>query len=285
MVMTMDSGRRDRTLTQLGEAASPMLGLLSHVPERLREHVATQLADGIEHAEKLRAAGEPLESNLTDDTGQAARDALLAERRRLRAVALQKALPDGRAAVALRGLACLDADQHPRELAEWLADPNLLTMILAGTTGTGKTMAAYATAAEAAVGRGAAMRSRRGDAEVRQLVVRAWTVNGYLAELRPDGSPEPVWRIRDLSRMAELLILDDLGAETDAETTEFVRRELVELLEYRLEQRLRTIITTNLRSGMIEDRFGPRLMSRLVDRATALRFVGDDRRNLRKLTW
>lgn len=282
--MTMDSARRDGTLTQIGEAA-PMRGLLRQVPDHLRDRVERELAEGAEYAEKLRAAGEPLESDATDDSGQAAREAVLAERRRLRAVALQKALPDGRAAVALRGLECLDADQHPNELAQWLADPDRLTMILAGTTGTGKTMAAYATAAEAAIGRGATMRNRRGDAEVRQLVVRAWTVNGYLAELRPDGSPEPVWRIRDLSRMAELLILDDLGAETDAETTEFVRRELVELLEYRLEQRLRTIITTNLRSNMIEERFGPRLMSRLVDRAAALRFVGDDRRNLRKLTW
>ncbi len=283
-MVTAMNDRRTGTTDPLATAAAG-LPLLTRVPGHLREKVERELADGRSRAAESRAAGETLDTYPTDDAGQAAREAVMAERRRIRAVALQRAIPDGRASSALRGLACLDDDQHPTELAEWLADPNLLTAILAGTTGTGKTQAAYAVAAEAAVGAGAAMRDRRDRVERRQLVVRAWTVNGYLSELRPDGSPDPVWKIRDAARTAELLILDDLGAATDQASTEHVRKELVELLAARLESRLRTVFTTNLRSTALEQRFGPQLISRLVDRAIALRFVGEDRRNLRKLSW
>lgn len=208
-----------------------------------------------------------------------------AQRAQIRRSALAAAIPDGRAEAALRGLSCLDPnDQHPADLRVWLDDPDKLTLVLAGPTGNGKTMAAYATAAEAAL-RGAAMRTRTGRAVHRELVVRAWTVNGYLAELRPDGSPEPQWAIRNRARWAELLILDDLGAEVDAEAREFVRKELVELLEYRIENRRRTVFTTNLRAAEIEQAFHSRFWSRLNDRATGLLFTGPDRRTLNMLDW
>lgn len=268
---------RDGTLTSAG---AKMLAFLfgNHPPAR-REALVEEVRAG----QQDRAAGRV---RVKDPDADAATELMLAERQRLRALALADALPDGRAVAALRGLACLEpADQHPGDLAQWLADPDQLTLILAGKTGAGKTMAAYAVAAEAAVGSGAAMQTRTDHVEVRQLVVRAWTVNGYLAELRPEGSPEPVWQIRNRARWAELLILDDLGAETDGETKEFVRKELVELLSYRLDKRFRTVFTTNLRSPQVGELFGPRLMSRLADRSTALPFTGGDRRNLRKLSW
>lgn len=277
--MTSAAEGRDGKVTR---APSDMLSILfrGHHPQQRQV-----LLRVVEEGRRSRAAGR-VEDEDPKAVAEAATEQILAERQRLRAAALHDAVPDGRAAAALRGLACLEpADQHPDDLAQWLADPDQLTLILAGKTGAGKTMAAYAVAAEAAVVSGAAMRNRRDVAQVRQLVVRAWTVNGYLAELRPDGSPEPVWQIRDRARWAELLILDDLGAETDGETKEFVRKELVELLSYRLDQRYRTVFTTNLRSPQVGELFGPRLMSRLADRSTALAFVGEDRRNLRKLSW
>lgn len=224
------------------------------------------------------------------------REYISAQRAHIRAAALHMAIPDGRAQAALQGLSCLDPrDQHPEVLRRWLDDPDQLTAVLAGPTGNGKTMAAYAVAAEAAL-RGAMMRTRAGRAERRPLVVRAWTVNGYLAELRPDGSPDPPWAIRNRARWAELLILDDLGAETDGEAREFARQQLVELLEYRIEARRRTVFTTNLRATRFtkEGREGPpgivevfhdRFWSRLNHQATGVLFTGHDRRTLHVLDW
>lgn len=261
---------------------APIGGLMGVIPQ-LRfppAHLRERLADETEAGRRAaKEAGAPVDA--AEDVP--ASEIVLRQQREIRAKALRDCLPLNRED-AHRGLACLEGDQHAEELAAWLADPLARTLILAGRTGSGKTQAAYAVAAEACH-RGAAMIGRGGAVATRELLVRAWTVNGYLAELRPDGSPDPVWQIRDRARTAELLILDDLGAETDAETTEFIRRELVELLEWRLERRLRTVVTTNLKSMPLQQRFGDRLMSRLVQDATALQFLGPDRRNLRRLEW
>lgn len=258
--------------------------VLASAPEHLRDELVRQTLEGRDAARRGEVA-------VVEDEVPPSE---LIERQRAvnRLAALKRAVPVDRAQVAARGLAGLDGDQHAQELRGWLLNPLELTLILAGSTGSGKTMAAYCAATHATL-EGAAMRDRRDREKVRPLFVRAWTVSGYLAELRPDGSPEPVWQIRNWARNAELLILDDLGAEVDGAGTEFVRRELVELIDYRLDARLRTIITTNLHSrrprpdapaGLLET-FGERLFSRLTDRATALRFVGPDRRKLRPLEW
>jgi hypothetical protein len=252
--------------------------LLRVVPPHLREEVAAAAEAGRLAAQR----GEP--STITDEDipGSEVADA---RQREVRQQALQACLPPNRAA-AHTGLAGLDPrHQHPAALGRWLKDPQARTLVLAGGTGGGKTQAAYAVAAEAANVGAARTHPRTGKVTLRPLVVRAWTVNGYLAELRPDGSPDPVWHTRHRARTAELLILDDLGAETDAETTEFIRRELVELMEHRLERHLRTVFTTNLPSDQIVKRFGDRLFSRMCEQATALRFLGADRRNIHQLSW
>jgi hypothetical protein len=263
------------------------------LPPARRDELAKEFVKGVA---RRRDRFDPAKVSLVKperDTDAATDPRVLisAQRKRIRAAALRAAIPDGRAEAALQGLSCLDPrDQNPEILRRWLDDPDQLTAVLAGPTGNGKTMAAYALAAEAAL-HGAMMRTRGGGTERRLLVVRAWTVNGYLAELRPDGSPDPPWAIRNRARWAELLILDDLGAEVDAEAREFARRELVELLEYRLENRLRTVFTTNLRSVpvegamSIEQVFHDRFWSRLNDRATGVLFTGPDRRNLGNLVW
>lgn len=202
----------------------------------------------------------------------------------IRRAALRDAVPAGRVERVRAGLACLDAaDQHPAQLRAWLADPDALTAILVGPTGSGKTEAAYASAVEA-VTVGAAIRDR-GVVKTKSLLVRAWTVAGYLAELRPDGSPDPVWAIRNRARVAELLILDDVGAELDGHASQHARTELVELMSYRLDRDLRTILTTNLRSEQLKDKVGAPLMSRLKQQCVLLEFTGPDRRDLNDLSW
>lgn len=252
------------------------------MPARLRRRLEAELAAG-------RAAAQA--GQVDHSAGEVpAADEVLHRQWEARQAAFEAALPAARED-ARTGVASLAADQHADALREWLADPEALTLVLSGRTGSGKTQAAYAVAAEACHV-GAATRDRKGVVRFRELLVRAWTVNGYVAELRPNGAEEPEWKIRDRARTAELLILDDLGAETDTTTTEHVRRELVELIDYRLEHRLRTVITTNLSSKAtgpnrpgVTEMYGERFLSRLAERATGLMFLGQDRRRVNPLGW
>jgi hypothetical protein len=211
-------------------------------------------------------------------------DQINRERALLRKNALEKLLPPKREACK-EGLSVLFPTQFPLELQAWLDDPHARTLILAGPTGNGKSQAAFATAAQAAR-YGAMMIDRQTRQAVRKpLLVRGWTVNNYLRALLPEGSPEPVWKIRDLAIGAELLINDDLGAELDVRAREWMRKEIADLLDDRLERNGRQIYTTNQPAAVVRERLGDRLWSRIQEDATVLRFTGPDLRATKELTW
>jgi DNA replication protein DnaC len=67
----------------------------------------------------------------------------------------------------------------------------------------------------------------------------------------------------ELVRTVPLLILDDLGTES---TTAWAREKLYQLINHRYNERLATVITTNLKPGAIE----PRIYSRLCDPACGI---------------
>lgn len=261
------------------DPATAMFGqLLAAAPSELKDKLFKE----------MRASAERIKRGESRQLDEEVPPNDLIERRQeeIRREALRVCVPSGRVPRVRRGLACLDpADQHPVELRRWLDDPDALTLIMAGTTGSGKTDAAYALAVESADLTGAATRDRRDNPVVKKLLVRAWTYNGYMMALRPEGSPDPVWAIRDRARTAELLILDDLGAEVDGQASQHARSELVELLSYRIDRRLRTIVTTNLRNDPLKVAIGAPALSRLKQDATILKFVGPDRRNLNDLDW
>ena len=74
---------------------------------------------------------------------------------------------------------------------------------------------------------------------------------------------------------AELLILDDLGTEM---TTQFTTSTLYALLDGRLSAGAPTVISTNLSSSTLQQRYPPQLISRLLGAYKTLVFFGDDRR-------
>lgn len=207
------------------------------------------------------------------------------EQAKVRRRALEKFLTAKRAGCMV-GLGCLDpADQHPLELQAWLNDPHASTLLLVGGTGTGKSQAAAATAAHAAR-YGAMMWDERRQVPVgRPLIVRGGPVNEYLRQLRPEGSPDPVWQIRDDARRAELWVGDDLGAELDGEASRFAREEIADLLDWRLEANLRQVYTSNLAAEDLERKLGDRMWSRLQEETTLITFTGRDRRVRKKLSW
>ena len=164
-------------------------------------------------------------------------------------------------------LSRLDARQHPERIAAWLVSASR-TLVLFGGTGTGKTHTAI-TAGYAAAGQGEH--------------VRFTSQLDYLLALRPGGTDDPA-AFRERHAVTPLLVFDDLGAETE-DATQFVRQEVCALLDARLREDRRQIITTNLVPAALADTFGDRIVSRLRDRAVVLTIEGGDRRNLARAPW
>lgn len=150
----------------------------------------------------------------------------------------------------------LDAAQDPDgRIARWL-DSSSPTLILTGSVGTGKTHSAYAVTNEAC---------KRG------LLTVAVAVPDFLAVLRPGGDSSLAAR----ARAAQLLFLDDLGAE---KPTDWTGEQLSSLLDARVRENGRQIVTTNTKPEVLAERLGARTMSRLTGGATIIVITGPDRR-------
>ena len=79
----------------------------------------------------------------------------------------------------------------------------------------------------------------------------------------------------DLAKQSTVLVLDDLGTE---KITEWAREKLLQLINYRMNYQLATIITSNLSMSDISERLGERIHSRLKAMCEEIKIVGKDRR-------
>ena len=77
---------------------------------------------------------------------------------------------------------------------------------------------------------------------------------------------------------ADLLILDDLGAEYN---TPFNVSSVYNIINTRMNFGKPTIISSNLTSQELEERYTERVVSRLLTQYTYLRFIGEDVRQLK----
>lgn len=97
---------------------------------------------------------------------------------------------------------------------------------------------------------------------------RCWFVGAR--ELTTKSGGPDAWQEYELrmesARGCDFLILDDLGCEVDSEGG-WATRELAALITERHKERLRTIITTNLRRAEIGARYAARVDSRLNEGA------------------
>ena len=78
---------------------------------------------------------------------------------------------------------------------------------------------------------------------------------------------------------ADLLVIDDLGAEF---VSPFIQTLLYNIINTRLLSNKPTLINTNLTISEINDRYTPRVASRLVGNYTAKSFLGTDVRQIKK---
>ena len=72
----------------------------------------------------------------------------------------------------------------------------------------------------------------------------------------------------DIARTVPVLILDDLGAHN---YTDWSRNRIYSILNYRMNEQLPTIITTNLHASEIETYLGVRTWSRLMQMCRVFR--------------
>ncbi|HCX64022.1 MAG TPA: DNA replication protein DnaC [Eubacteriaceae bacterium] len=79
--------------------------------------------------------------------------------------------------------------------------------------------------------------------------------------------------LRDLLYDSDLLIIDDLGTE---HLTEFANHSLFNLINQRLIDGRKMIISTNLPIGTLQKRYSTRLASRIIGNFHFLHFFGDD---------
>ncbi len=76
----------------------------------------------------------------------------------------------------------------------------------------------------------------------------------------------------DAARKVKILILDDMGAHN---YTEWTRNKIYNIINYRLNNRLPTVITTNLSLENLEDYLGERTTSRLIQMCRIYRLAVD----------
>jgi DNA replication protein DnaC len=153
-------------------------------------------------------------------------------------------------------LAALGPRQAMPEVLEWLGSSSP-TLILAGAVGVGKTYIGWAIAREALES---------------GMYASGSTMIDLLDSLRPDAMSLTAGHVANVS---DVFLFDDLGTER---ATEWTVEQFGALIDRRTRECRRQIITTNASPAELEDRYGPRIMSRLTGGATVAKITGDDRR-------
>lgn len=136
------------------------------------------------------------------------------------------------------------------------------SLLLLGSTGTGKTHEAYGAIRELAL----------------TGVTATWVVTtaaDMYAALRPRHGIDSEAEFNRY-RNASVLLVDDLGAER--KPTEFTEEVNFRLVNWRYENHLPTLITSNLLPKEIGARLGDRVTSRLIEMCERVVFTGPDRR-------
>jgi DNA replication protein DnaC len=153
-------------------------------------------------------------------------------------------------------------DKLDAEIAQplrlWASDPRPANLLIFGPLGIGKTYAAVAAAR---------LRHDAGDE------VHFWPVVELLDGLRP-GSDISESLFGQLTRDADLLILDDLGRE---KPSEWVRERLYAIVNRRWMDEKPTVATTTLQRPALIDAAGDSFVSRLCD-GLIVPMDGSDRR-------
>lgn len=216
-------------------------------------HILQKMAD--DNA-PLRLPPSPMRES---DQDRVEREMLAADHRRRRYL---RRLPQRYGTASL-------ADLHPTEqnpddrVSGWLAGGHQTLLLASEQPGLGKTHAAYAVGSQAVEG---------------GLWVEAWTAMELLSALRPNRrDPEEPDRVLDDVAQCDVLILDDLGREN---ATAWAMEQVHHVVDVRLREGRRTVVTTNLTGDDMGQRYGYPLLDRVLDDAVIVKVTGASRRKV-----
>lgn len=148
---------------------------------------------------------------------------------------------------------------------------NSPSLLFLGTTGLGKTHLSLAIAREA-LNKGYGVMYTSAQGLVTKLEKEKF--RRYVDEEEEESFLERVIA-------SDLLILDDLGTEFPGQ---FGTAAINDIIDSRLVQGLPTIISSNLDGAAIQERYGTRLLSRLLGSYKAFQLFGKDIRAMKQLT-
>lgn len=163
----------------------------------------------------------------------------------------------------------------PALVAEWAAKGiKAQGLYLTGPVGTGKTHTAWSALAAWCLAADIAPRGETTgcwDTRIRPTVIFTRLVD-LLDDLRPGD--EVRQRVRDC-QMADLLAIDDIGAEKPSEWTQ---ERLYSVIDHRYANCLPLIVTSNLPPKGLAAQAGDRTASRLAEMCRVVPMTGTDRR-------
>jgi len=173
-----------------------------------------------------------------------------------------------RALAKCRRLAC---DWKPGAAGLTLSSPSV---------GVGKTLFAYAVLIYITahhIGRAGTGRARCQAVSAKGLLDLLRSSFGATWEKNPGVQSTEAVR-QKYQVVPDVLLIDDLGKENvrSGEAGEWARAELLDLLDYRMERKLTTLITTNLTEADTRTRYGAAFASRLLGRSPVVGMVGAD---------
>ena len=106
---------------------------------------------------------------------------------------------------------------------------------------------------------------------------------GLIMELQSlfkrNDSITPYERAEDIAQFDGILCIDDLGAE---KITDFVRQITYYIINYREQECLQTLITSNFSLAEIDEQIDPRISSRIAGMCKIVKLEGKDRRLQKK---
>lgn len=162
-------------------------------------------------------------------------------------------------ALAIQALAKPEDTPALRVAKQWSGQSDFPCLLLVGSPGTGKTVAAAWAMSRHVATKGESLPSGGGRATPRAMFVRAST----FARMSAYDAKDREW-FEDCCRTS-FLVLDDLGAEFLGEVAKAL---LDELIDARTGSLRRTVITSNLGMQQFEDRYEGRIWDRLRPSST-----------------
>lgn len=148
-------------------------------------------------------------------------------------------------------------------------DTNTKSMVFYGSTGLGKTFLCLCIADK--------LMKKKKNVLYDSAISMFDKLSSY--EFSPQKSENEYKTYHHLVYECDLLIIDDLGTEI---TNSFVKKELFEIVNARINYNKKTIISTNLDNFDMQERYEERIFSRFSSNYNMYNFVGKDIRMFKK---